>query len=295
MAQSLMAKLPESGASFFDVTLRWSAGTELGLDVQQVSACGSIGLRVRKILRDGVVDAHNRSCALSDVIEVGDTLLAPGVSPECGASKLMQDFLTNDVIKIVVHRYCKSGDTKNHSASALTDNNDQLEGLPDAFNGIGSSASAGDHFTCNKSRDGASAFGTNASTACVSESVDSPWCSEFLPDDEVGLVPISDGQNMAPTSTQEQDFDWDYWEHRLSQPVGSIPEFESIEGSSSREGCVSELPPLEVILDRCGADVFVQCLPDFTLDDLLAFRSKMRHPPAMDEVIEAHKLFATCM
>jgi len=293
----MMAELPESGASFFHITLKRSAGTKLGLDLQQVSARGSTGLRVRKILRDGVVDAHNQSCALSEVVEVGDTLLAPGVSPECGASELMQDFLTNDVIKIFVFRYCKSGNTKNHSASALTDTSDQMEGLSDAFSGIRSSASSGDHFICNKPRDGASAsaFSTNASTAYVAESVNSPWCSEFFPDDAVGLAPIRDGQNMSPTSTQEQDFDWDYWEHRLSQPVGSIPEFESVEGSSSRQECMLELPPLEVILDRCGADVLVKCLPDFTLDELLAFRSKMRHPPATEEIIEAHKLFATCI
>jgi len=181
--------------------------------------------------------------------------------------------------------------------SALTDTSDQMEGLSDAFSGIRSSASSGDHFICNKPRDGASAsaFSTNASTAYVAESVNSPWCSEFFPDDAVGLAPIRDGQNMSPTSTQEQDFDWDYWEHRLSQPVGSIPEFESVEGSSSRQECMLELPPLEVILDRCGADVLVKCLPDFTLDELLAFRSKMRHPPATEEIIEAHKLFATCI
>jgi len=288
---------------------------KIGIDVQYVTVLGSNGLVVKAISQGGVVDAHNQSCPPADRIGVGDTLLAPGTSP-IGSSRLMQDLLSNDMIQVVVLRADK-GDATFDDASVPTGKYSQLERFPDApskgmrmlphgrdqFSGIGKK------FT---GRTLMSAYTSEATTAYTTAdaamfaSSDSQWSTNAS---EAGIVaastkvsgpasmfaPIGESQNSGSMAIQEQEDDplnLNYWEHVLARPLGSDPDVCSFENGLPRMGCMHELPPLEAILDGCDADDMVQCLPDFEVEELSMLMSGMRRPPAMDEVIEARKLFA---
>jgi hypothetical protein len=193
----------------------------------------------------------------------------------------------------------------------------QLEGFPDApSKGVltlprGRDQSSG---TGKKFRGGIplSVFASESSTVYTTTdeamfaSVDSQWSTNAS---EVGgmvaataevigpasiLAPIGESQNSGSMAISEQEDDalhLDYWEHFLARPLGSDPDICSFEGGIPRMGCMKELPPLEAILDGCDADDLVNCLPDFEVEDLSELISGMRCPPAMEEVIEAHKLF----
>jgi len=285
--RSMLAEPPEGANRLFEVTLRRPPGMKIGIDVQYVTVLGSNGLVVKAISQGGVVDAHNQSCPPADRIGVGDTLLAPGTSP-IGSSRLMQDFLSNDMIQVVVLRADK-GDATFDDASVPTGKYSQLERFPDegAYTSEATTAYTTADAAMFASSD--SQWSTNASEAGIvaaSTKVSGP-ASMF--------APIGESQNSGSMAIQEQEDDplnLNYWEHVLARPLGSDPDVCSFENGLPRMGCMHELPPLEAILDGCDADDMVQCLPDFEVEELSMLMSGMRRPPAMDEVIEARKLFA---
>jgi len=310
---SMDAEPLEGANRLFAVTLRRSPGTKIGIDVQHVTVLGSNGLGVEKISQGGVVDTHNQSCPPAERIEVGDTLLPPGTFPTA-PSRLMQDLLSNDVIQVVVLRGNKGGIISG-DASVPIGKCSQLEGFPDAAStGVRTLPGGRDHFAGigKKIRGGTSmsAYASEASTAYTTAdkamfaSVNSQWSTT---DSEAGMVvasteairtasslpPIGENQNLGSMTIQDQEDDplnLNYWEHFLSRPLGSDPDICSVEGGLPRMGCMHELPPLQAILDGCDADDLVKCLPDFEVEELSTLISGMRRPPAMEEVIEAHKL-----
>jgi len=312
---SIHAEPPEADC-LFEVTLRRSPGMKMGIDVQPVAVLDSNGLRVKAVSQGGVVDAYNQSCPLAERIEVGDTLLVPGTSP-IGSSSLMQRFLSNDVIEVVVFRGNKGGTTSGDT-SVLTGKCSQLEGFPDApskgvltlprrrnqCSGVDKKITGGTSMV---------AYASDASTAytivdeTMFSSVDSPWSTNVS---EAGMVtvlteaigptsmlaPIGESRNSGSMAIQEQEDDplkLNCWGRFLARPLGShhdVCRFE--DGPPPRMGCMQELPPLEAILDGCDANDMVKCLPDLGVEELLLLMSGMRRPPNMEEVIKAHKLFA---
>jgi hypothetical protein len=290
---------PEGADRLFEVTLRRSPGMKIGIDVQHVAVLGSNGLGVKAISSGGVVDAHNKSCPPDERIEVGDILLAlDNGYPR--PQRLMQDFLSNDVIEVVVLRGNADVKALRNADVSMGTRNQNESGFVDASSkgvlNIGKTNKGGpsksEHFSeastaftnadANKFTSVDSQFSTNSSEV---------WPSATLTST---LTPIGESHGSGHTVAQGQDnhFKLDYWEQVLSQPLGSDPDICIFQGGLPRMGCMTELPPLEAILDGCDADDLVNCLPDYEVEDLSSVMSGMRRPPAMEEVIEAHRLFA---